>query len=111
MKRLIVCVLAAALLTANSARAGAFPAGCFVADYYRTDACWGEDVDYFSWGNFDYSNPQATNDYYGAAVATLLNQETLYRLNYNKLAAQSAKDKKLIKKLKAKCGSGCRSIK
>jgi hypothetical protein len=99
------------LLLANTAQAEYLPAGCYVADYYRTDPCWGEDVSYLNWFNYDFTNTAGESAYYGVAVAGLIKQETIYRSAYEIIEAASRKDKALIKKLKRKCGSACRGVK
>lgn len=106
MKKLILM----GLLLANTANADYLPAGCYVADSYRTDPCWGEGLSYFSWYNYDLSEQSDEAYYYGDAVATLIRQETIYRLGYEQVAEQDKKNKALIKKLKRKCGSACRNI-
>jgi hypothetical protein len=107
MKKLLLLI---ALFVCVDASADYFPSGCYVADYYRTDECWGEDVDYFNWNNYDRANPSGENEYYGSAVATLIMQETLYRQAFAVAKSENDKNKKLVKKLKSKCGSACRSV-
>lgn len=106
MKKLILL----GLLLANTANAEYLPAGCYVADYYRTDECWGENVSYLNWYNYDFTNEGGEASYYGVAVAGLIKQETIYRTAYDVVAESDKKNKALVKKLKRKCGSACRSI-
>jgi len=103
-------ILLAGLLLAGTAQAEYLPAGCYVADYYRTDECWGEDVSYFNWFNYDFSGNGGEGAYYGQTVTALIKQETIYRLAYEQVNASDKKNKALIKKLKRACGSKCRSI-
>ena len=110
MKRIMLILLASALLAPSLAKADYLPAGCYVADYERTDPCWGEDLAYFNWFDANFANVDSDNAYYGLAISTFINQETIYRLNYDKAAKDLKKQKDLVKKLKKKCGSNCRSI-
>jgi hypothetical protein len=107
MKRIVLILI---LLGTNVAHADYLPPGCYVADSYRTDDCWGEDLSYVSWPDSNFSDLRSEISYYGNAVSTLIQQETLYRLNYTKVANDLKKQKDLAKKLKKKCGSACRGV-
>lgn len=110
MKKIAIALLSILIAAPSISRAEYIPSGCYVADSYRTDACWGEDATYLSWDNYSARSVQANNDYYGNAIATLIQQESGYRLYYQKVVKDLEKNKKLVKKLKSKCGSRCSGV-
>jgi len=123
----------AILLLASTAQADYLPAGCYVADSYRTDKCWEEvdGVSSFNWHNFDFSNPDDEQYYYGSAVAALVQDETYWRWQAEAVEAELVQQKsitseltaanskvtanlnrqlQLVKKLKRACGSKCKGV-
>ena len=137
MKKLLLALL----LFPAASFAIELPSGCYVADYYRTDPCWGEGYAYFNW---TYFTPRTNGvAYYGAAVEAIINQvdenETLILVardlynqldaqckasnaqhvndfnqlvaDYNGLVGAVKKRDSLIKKLRKACGNSCKKIK
>lgn len=134
MKRLIA--LALALIPAVSS-AESIPAGCYVADYYRTDPCWYAPSNFYQWVNFP--NQADTNLLYGPAMGTIIqawgNEQSAKNFciaqRDNAIAAYNSENDrannnydvatyyqsefnkylKYSKKLKKACGSKCKKIK
>jgi len=125
MKRLLL-----ALLIPMSAMAEQLPAGCYVADYYRTDPCWSPTL-----GPAEvsfYVNPAQSVNFYGGAISELvynffnadsrafncnqsLTDNESNRQQWiayaNDQATKAKKNDALIKKLRKACGSKCARIK
>jgi len=113
MKRAIVGILALLLVPSASFAVDAIPAGCYVADYERTDPCYGEDLTWtdVGWNSASrFSGEQDFRDYYGLTVAAIINTEAYYESRSVSLTTKAVKQDKLIKRLKAKCGSRCSGI-
>lgn len=134
MRKIIALALA---LLPTIASAEFIPAGCYVADYYRTDPCWFSSSGYYEW--YNDANPAVTSAYYGSTVGAIVRswgseqgaknacltqrdnainayQSELNRANVNYdyaifYQAEFNKQLSYAKKLKKACGSKCKKIK
>lgn len=130
MKKLILALA----LVPSVAVAEFLPAGCYVAHYYRTDACW-----FSPTGVYEWAEPLANQNLYGSPVSTVMQRffeeqslknsclaslsvaETEYNscaVDYNNLIdvkntalSAYAKTNAYAKKLKKACGAKCKKIK
>jgi hypothetical protein len=107
MKKLILALL---LIPAVSF-AETLPPGCYVADDYRTDECWGEDSNYFLWADARLVNPDELLEYYGTPITAIIQQHGLCLASNDAARRTNANNKKLITKLRKACGSACKKIK
>ena len=69
MKKLLLSLLFFPI----AASAEFMPAGCYVADYYRTDPCWSASDNYSQWTYFDNRYEGAA--YYGHTIEAIINVE------------------------------------
>jgi hypothetical protein len=134
MRSILVATL---ILIPSLASAEFIPAGCYVADYYRTDPCWSSYSAFYEWNN--YNNSSLTVSYYGGPVATIIqavqNEQTAKNACLNQRDAlinafgeeqnrannnydiavyyqgEYSKQASYAKKLKKACGTKCKKIK
>lgn len=109
-------LLLLALLLPATIRAEAIPAGCYVADFYRTDQCWEGAGFAYEW--IEFASTQESINYYGSPITSMIQAGYVSKVALNNCSAAystavAAYDQKvsLIKKLRKKCGAPCKNIK
>lgn len=121
MKMRMISVLCV-ILFALPAQGEYLPAGCYVADFYRTDPCWVAVDGVTQWRQS--TDRTATTLYYGSSVESIIYNGLLCSADYStvKAAYDSSEANRqewitysgyqtgLIKRLKRACGAKCKRL-